>query len=163
MTLLKEMEKNCRVVRRVYNPLYQFIADNFLSCLKLLNFDKKNELNNDVRINESGFLRIEEQESARSLLNSFDFFYYMNGRFPLIDGHLYVLDGEKPVEVQGDGLNMKELYKNFRGTKSHALVFIPFLCDLNLFMGGKEKVTKEVISKLYQNLSLKTLSKCPIL
>lgn len=68
------MEKNCRVVRRVYNPLYQFIADNFLSCLKLLNFDKKNELNNDVRINESGFLRIEEQESARSLLNSFDFF-----------------------------------------------------------------------------------------
>ena len=40
-------------------------------------------------------------------------------------------------------MNLKELYQKLRGTKSHGVVTIPFLCTLNLFLGGKEKTTKE--------------------
>ena len=71
---------------------------------------------------------------------------------------MYVPDGEKPSEEQGGDLNLKELYEKFRGTKSHALSSIPFHCGLNLFLVENEKNVKEVINKLYQNLSLKTFS-----
>ena len=72
---------------------------------------------------------------------------------------MYVPNGKELEEITGDKLNLKELYKNFRGTKSHALVSIPFLCNFNLFLGSKVKTTKEEISKLFSNLPFKALSK----
>ena len=153
------MEKKYKVARRVYLSINQYIADNFVPCLKSLNFDKKTE-RAKRRFEDKRFwiLRIEEYDSAQSPLNSFDFFYYINGRFSLTNGHFYIPDGKKPTEVQGDGLNLKKLYKKFRGAKSHALVLIPFLCDLDSFLSGNKKVFKEEISELYRNLFLKHLS-----
>ena len=113
---------------------------------------------NDIRTNDSGRLNIRENLGANSLLNSFDLFYYMNRRSPFTTGDLYVLDGEKLDQVKGEKLNIKELYKKFRGSNSYGLLSLPFLCTLNLFLGGKEKTSKAAMIKLYSNLTLSILS-----
>ena len=68
------MEKKYKVARRVQDFIYKSVAHKFLAYINSLNFDEKNELNNDLRINGPGILRIEEHDSAWSLLNWFDFF-----------------------------------------------------------------------------------------
>ena len=100
---------------------------------------------------------MEQNFGAYNLLNYFDFFYYINGRFPNTTGHLYVPDGEKPQEVEGDILNMKKLYEKFRGSNSHGLVSLPFLCALNLYLGGEEQTSKNILTEIYSNLSLGAL------
>ena len=89
--------------------IYQSAADNFLHYVSSLDLDKINELNGDVRVNGPGMLNINQQTSARSLLETFDSFYHINGRFPLTNGQLYVPNGEKLEEITGDKLNLKEL------------------------------------------------------
>ena len=50
--------------------------------------------------------------------------------------------GKKPDEEKGEEVNIKELYEKFRGvSNSHGLVPLPFLCALNIFLGGKEKTS----------------------
>ena len=46
----------------------------------------------------------------------------------------------------------------FKDTKSHGLVSIQFLSALNLFFGGDVQLSKNTITDLYKNLSLRTLS-----
>lgn len=51
--------------------------------------------------------------------------------------------GKKPDEEKGEEINIKELYEKLRGvSNSHGLVPLPFLCALNIFLGGKEKTSK---------------------
>ena len=42
--------------------------------------------------------------------------------------------------------------------KSHRLVSIQFLSTLNLFFGGEVQLSKDTITELSKNLSLRTLS-----
>ena len=41
---------------------------------------------------------------------------------------------------------------------ANGLVSLLFLCALNLFLGGKEKISKAAMTKLYLNLTLSVLS-----
>ena len=55
-------------------------------------------------------------ESETELFDSFAMFYYINGRLPHTDGHLFVPDGETPPFLAAVFLLEKnflmELYKN---------------------------------------------------
>ena len=54
--------------------------------------------------------RIFETKSATGpveFLVSLALFYYLNGRFLLTNGHLFVPDGEKSEEIEGEKLNLK--------------------------------------------------------
>ena len=55
-------------------------------------------------------------------------------------------------------ISLKNLYKMFNDTKSHGPVCIQFLSALNLFFGGDVQLSKDTITELYKNLSLRTLS-----
>ena len=76
------------MARRVCDSIYQSVADNFLPYVNLLDLDEINELKEDIRVNGPRMLNINEQTSARSLLETFDFFDCINGRFPLTNRHL---------------------------------------------------------------------------
>ena len=128
--------------------IYQSVADNFLHYVSSLDLDKINELNG---VNGPGMLNTNQQTSARSLLET-------GCRFPLTNGQLYVPNGEKLEEITGDKLNLKELYKKFKELSCTLWYTYLFFCGFKLFLGGKEKTSKEVISELYSNLSLKALS-----
>ena len=80
-------------------------------------------------------------------------FYYLNGRFPLTNGLLFVPDGEVPEGE--DKINLKQLFKMFKDTNSHGLVSFQFLCALGILFGVDK--FKIAITELYKNLSYETL------
>ena len=51
-----------------------------------------------------------DTESATKLFDSFAMLYYINGRSPYTDGHLFVPDGEIFPGIQGGKLCLKELF-----------------------------------------------------
>ena len=72
-----------------------------------------------------------------------------HGRLPYMDGHP---DGEKASFISGDKISLKCLYELFSGTKSHGLVLMQFLSVLNLFLCGKDEISKNALTELYYNL-----------
>ena len=46
----------------------------------------------------------------------------------------------------------------FKESKPHGLVFLQFLCALDIFLGGDISLSKEALTALYYNLSFETLS-----
>ena len=75
--------------------------------------DKTEELERDFPANGNGLLWTRDTESATVLFNLFVMFYYLNGRFPFTDGHLFVPGSDAPSSIIGDKLNLKELFTNF--------------------------------------------------
>ena len=55
-------------------------------------------------------------------------------------------------------INLKNLYKIFRYTKTHGLVSMQFLGVVGTFFGAGIKESKNAITELYKNLSYATLS-----
>ena len=85
-------------------------------------------------------------------------FYYINGRFPYTDGHLFVSCGETPAGIIGEKLSLKELFAKFFRTGSNGLVSLsPFLAALLLFFVGKETLSKNFLTELYKNLTAEVL------
>ena len=85
-------------------------------------------------------------------------FYYLNGRLLTATGHLFVPDGEKLEEVEGEKLNLKQLYAKFRGTGSNGLVSASFLCGQVHFFGANDQVAKNILTEIYKNEMLRSLS-----
>ena len=46
----------------------------------------------------------------------------------------------------------------FKDTKLHGLVSLQFLCAMDIFFGSDISLSKDALTKLYFNLSFKTLS-----
>ena len=107
------MKHNYKVARRVYNSIYTDIAEQIKIYTNSLPPDEIDEIENDFCANENGLVSIRDTESATKLFNSFAMFYYVNGRLPYTDRHLFVPDGEIPSGIQGETLSLKELFAIF--------------------------------------------------
>ena len=62
------------------------------------------------------------------------------------------------MEVNGEELNIKQLYEKFRTTNSHALVNSQFLAALNIFFGGDPELSRRFLTEFYLNMTVSTLS-----
>ena len=49
--MIKAMEKNYKMLRRVHDSIYSNVAENFLAYLFLLDFSEQGEIENDMRTN----------------------------------------------------------------------------------------------------------------
>ena len=154
----KSMKHNYKVARRVYGSIYTNIAEQFKIYVNSLLPDEIDEIENNFRANGNGLLSVRDAASATELFDSFVMFYYINGRLPYTDGHLFVPDGEIPPVIQGENLNLKELFPKFFLTKSNGLVSAPFLAALLLFFSEKESLVKNFLAELYRNLTVEALS-----
>ena len=96
--IIKSMKHNYRVARRVYASTYADMAEQFKIYVNFLPPDEIGEIENDFRVNGNGLLSIRQIERAVEPFDSFAMFYYINGRLPYTDGHLFVPDGETPAE-----------------------------------------------------------------
>ena len=85
-------------------------------------------------------------------------FYYINGRLPYTDGHLFVPDGEILAGIFGEKLSLKKLFAKFFRTGSNGLVSSPFLAALLLFFARKETLAKIFLTELYKNFTVEVLS-----
>ena len=81
------------------------------------------EIKNNFRVNGNSLLSVWDTESATHLFDSFAMFYYINGRLPCTRGILFVPDGETPAGIQGEKLNLKELFAKFFWSKSNGLLY----------------------------------------
>ena len=70
-----------------------------------MNSIELSKITNDINANRLGHT-LENTFSTYNLMTVFDFFYYVSGRFLTTTGHLYVPDGENPMETEGERLNI---------------------------------------------------------
>ena len=149
--IIKSMKHNYSVARRVYTSNYENMAKQFKIYLNSLPPNETDEIENDFRANGKGLVSVRDAQSTMELFHSFAMFYYINGRLPYTDGHLFVPDGNAPSEIIGEKLNLKELFAKFFRTKSNAVVSSPFLAAQILFFAGKETIAKDFLTELYEN------------
>ena len=98
-------------------------------------------------------------QNASELLMLFDYFYFINGRFPTTNEHTFIPRAKLLLEVNGEELNIKKLYEKCRGSDSHGIVCSQFLAVLLVFFnGGSEEITRNFLSELYQNMTVGALS-----
>ena len=150
------MTKNYRLLRTIHHDFYTTIAENFQYYLGTLTQSDFNDIDADIvasRLNS-----LQNVDSAKELLMLFDFFYFVNGKFPTTATHTFVPRADLPMEVNGEELNIKKLYEKFRTTNSHALLSSQFLAALNIFFGGDPKLSRRFLTEFYQNMTVSTLS-----
>ena len=140
------MKHNYKVARRVYGSIYTNIAEKFKIYIISLKRDEIDEIENDFRVNGNSLLSAHDTGSTTELFNLFAMFYYINGRLPYTDGHLFVPNREIPLFA-----------KSF-WTKSNVVVSALFLAALLLFFVGKESLVKNFLTELYRNLMVEVVS-----
>ena len=77
-----------------------------------------------------GDKKITEVEDAQELMKIFQDFYTMIGRLPLSKS-ISVPEGDAPPDEK---VNMRQLYDLYKNTKSHGIVFLPFLGLLQYYL-----------------------------
>ena len=150
------VERNYRIVRRVYQQLYLDIAELFAEFIRSLSSSELQVFDEDISANGWGIKKISEVSDAQELLKIFQDFYSLAGRLPLSNSLLVVPDGDAPPEEK---LNMRQLYDLFKNTNSHVLVSLSFLGLIQYYLEENDhSLIKNATSELYFNLSYTTLS-----
>ena len=103
--MIKDMAKNYRILRLLHGVLYASVAENFQFYINSLDQAEIEEINTDFI--GSGLNSIQNVESATELSMLFDFFYFINGRFPATTAHTFIPRPELPMEVNGEEINKK--------------------------------------------------------
>ena len=116
------------------------------------------EIENDFRANGNGLLSVRDTQSTVELFYIFAMFYYINGRLPYTDNHLFVPDGETPPGIIGGKLRLKELFVKFFRSKFNVLASSPFLAAFLPFFTRKETLVKNFLTEFYRNLTVEVLS-----
>ena len=96
--------------------LFVDVAGSFIEYIHSLDVDEIQQLDDDLKSNGYGAKSLLEIENACKLLNTFQIFYYFNGRS--------VPDGE--TQRSAEKINLKLLYEMIKDTNSHRLVSIQF-------------------------------------
>ena len=138
--ILPAMEKNYRILRRVYQQLHLDFAEIFAEFIKSLSI-----------------FEIKDMEDSFELLKFFQDFYSITGRLPLSNELLIILD----ADVSPDGkVNLRQLYDLYKNTNSHDLVSLPFLGLAQYYLEESDQtLIKNAAAELYYNLSYNVLSR----
>ena len=154
--MIQDMSKNYRLLRRIHHDLSTIITENFKLYLSTLTQSEFEEIDSDII--SSGLNSLQNVETATELLTLFDFFYFVNERFPTIGVQTFIPRSDLPMEVNGEELNIKKLHEKFRTTNSHALVSSQFLAALNIFFGVDPELSRRFLTEFYQNMTVSNLS-----
>ena len=122
--IIKDIIKNYNICRRFYKTLFNSVTNNFFEYVSAESYLEVNEINEDFKTIGWGLTPdVREYQGNVELLNSWTFFYYINGRFSALDELVHAPNGASP----------KCFYELFRGTRSHGLVCTQLLAVLNIF------------------------------
>ena len=92
--MLKTMIKNYKILRCVHNDLYKTVAENFKYYFDNLNETDWGEIEADMV--SSDLNSPKNVQNASELLMLFDYFYFINGRFPTTSEHTFVPRAKLP-------------------------------------------------------------------
>ena len=154
--IMSTMERNYRILRRVYQQHHIDTAKLFAEFISSLSSYKINDMDQDIKANGWGIKKITEVSGAQELLKLFQDFYAIMGRLLLSNSLLVVPDGNTPPEEK---INLRQLYDLLKNTNSHGLVSLPFLGLLQFYLEeNNHSLIKNALTELYQNLPYSVLS-----
>ena len=154
--IIATVDKNYKIIMRVYQYLLTEVADIFLEYIHSLDPNEIQQLDDDVKGNVRGFMNLLEIDNSLLLLSTFQLCYHNNGRLPLTNGVLIAPYGEVPEGEEK--INLKNLYEMFWYAKSHGFLSLQFLGVLSIFFDAGTREFKNAITELYKSLSYATLS-----
>ena len=70
-----------------------------LQSLKILELEDSDIIRSDIN-------SLKNVETTTELLMLFDFFYFVNGRFPTTTAHMFIPHADLPMEVNDEELNI---------------------------------------------------------
>ena len=104
--------------------------------------------------------KLKEIDSHVEFLKMFNKFYFKIGRFP--GNHfdlMMVPPGVKPSFVKTrDEISPSEINEKFQSGPSYGLAAVQFLAALNIYFGGDKKLSQNVMSEFFHNMSLQALT-----
>lgn len=115
-----------------------------------------------MKLNGPSFLNLSDS-IIRKIMKAFNYFYYVNGKFPINNNLSSAPEGKTPDFISARSSNQKmlprRLCKLLRSAKSHSLVCVQVFCVLNFYLVGDQKIPKDAITEFYHNVLMQTLSK----
>ena len=93
----------------MYQYIFVDVAESFIEYIHLL--DEIQQLDDDLKANGYGAKPLLEIENAYELLNTFQMFYYFNGRLPLTNSLLIAPDGETLEGTEKINLKLERCLK----------------------------------------------------
>ena len=115
-----------------------------------------------MKLNGPSFLNLSDS-IIRKIMKAFNYFYYVNGKFPINNNLSSAPEGKTPDFISARSSNQKmlprRLCKLLRSAKSHSLVCVQVFCVLNFYLVGDQKISKDAITEFYHNVLMQTLSK----
>ena len=115
-----------------------------------------------MKLNGPSFLNLSDS-IIRKIMKAFNYFYYVNGKFPINNNLSSAPEGKTPDFISARSSNQKmlprRLCKLLRSAKSHSLVCVQVFCVLNVYLVGDQKISKDAITEFYHNVLMQTLSK----
>lgn len=115
-----------------------------------------------MKLNGPSFLNLSDS-IIRKIMKAFNYFYYVNGKFPINNNLSSAPKGKTPDFISARSSNQKmlprRLCKLLRSAKSHSLVCVQVFCVLNFYLVGDQKISKDAITEFYHNVLMQTLSK----
>ena len=93
--IVRTIESNYKVARRVYQNLYYDIAELFFEYVQSIDSFEQQDIEEDVKINGWGSVeKISEVKCSMRMLELFQDFYTAAGRLPIFNELLVVPDGD---------------------------------------------------------------------
>ena len=104
--------------------------------------------------------KLKEIESHVDILKIFNKFYFKMGRFPGNHFDLVIVPpGVKPSFVKTrDEISPSEINEKFQSGPSYGLAAVQFLAAMNIYFGGEKKLSQNVMSEFFHNMSLQALT-----
>ena len=83
LEIIKTVEKNYKITRRVCQYLSTEVADIFLEYIHSLDPNEIQQLDDEIKSKGWVFINLLEIDNSLELLSTFQLFYHSNGRLPL--------------------------------------------------------------------------------
>ena len=114
----------------------------------------------DLRSNDIFSENLQNEINSKEMINGFNYFFYMHGRF-LGNLHLITVpQGDIPSFLKTEDVTSpNRLHQNFNRNDCRGLVSIQFFAAPNIYLGGNIKLSENSMTKLFSNISMQALSK----
>ena len=158
--IIQKTQQNLNYCKNFYEEVFNDISYFLHKKIKEIPGKFVEKMQDDLA-NEIYFTKkIKEIESHVEFMKVFNRFYFKIGRFPGNHVDLIVVPpGVKPSFVKTyDQISPTEINEKFQSGPSYGLAAVQFLAALNVYFGCDKKLSQNVMSEFFHNLSLQALT-----
>ena len=146
--------------KALYNVTYISIASNLHEYLRNIPKIELEKIDEDFRLNAFCFIDFENEYNTKEIIDYFNYFFHVFGRFPSNLDSIKIPQGEIPKFIKtNDVISSVQLYQKFNASDCRDLFSVSFFVALYVFLDGDAKLSKNAMKELFSNLPMQALSK----